>query len=137
MADVDGRRWPIEQQVIAEREENLRRHEALLAAGHPIAVEQERQGRLRRWQTTYEPKGRGSAVPTTTEELQTWLGSLDQVHLNYASAYADELSVGDPPPSPAGLNPALVAEIRKRLNAEWRARWQRGANIRAAGGGVS
>lgn len=97
--------------------------------------EAERLARLRRWHATYEPKlandDEGEAV-TTTEELQTFLAGLDQVHLNYASAYADELSVGDPPPNAAGLNPALVAEIRRRLNAEWRARWQRGAKLRAA-----
>lgn len=56
------------------------------------------------------------------EGLQVFLGSLDEAHLAYARAYADELAVGDPAPSSAGLDRATVREIRRRVWQEWRRR---------------
>lgn len=49
--------------------------------------------------------------------IAAFLASLDQQHLNYAAAYADELAVGDP--STDGLDPNLVAKIQRMLKAEW------------------
>ena len=59
---------------------------------------------------------------TELEILRSYLCSLDEAHLAYAQAYADELSMGEPPPSSAGLERERVREIRHRIWREWRRR---------------
>lgn len=55
-------------------------------------------------------------------DLQQFLGRLDERHLAYAWAYADQLAVGDPAPSAAGLDRQVVRQIRERVWREWRRR---------------
>ena len=59
----------------------------------------------------------------SVEELRVWLEGLDERHRAYAREYADELSLGE---VPALITPDLdsrtVAEIRRRVRAEWRRR---------------
>lgn len=58
--------------------------------------------------------------PGTT--LSDLLPTLTGVERRYAAAYADHLSVGDPEPAVAGFDPAVAADIRRAVLAEWRAR---------------
>lgn len=60
---------------------------------------------------------------TELDNLRAFLATLDERHLAYARAYSDELSLGEVPPliGPE-LDAATVAEIRKRVRAEWRRR---------------
>jgi hypothetical protein len=55
-------------------------------------------------------------------DIREYLATLDADHRAYAQGYADELSLGDPAPSNAGLNRQIVREIRRRVWAEWRRR---------------
>lgn len=57
-----------------------------------------------------------------TEELRRFLDGLDEPHFRYAQAYGDQLSLGDPKPSSAGLDRDTVREIRRLVWAEWRRR---------------
>jgi hypothetical protein len=58
------------------------------------------------------------------ETLRDFIESLDEDHRAYAQAYADEIAVGDPKPSAAGLDRPTVREIRRRIWVEWRRRMQ-------------
>jgi hypothetical protein len=59
---------------------------------------------------------------SSLEALRSFLEGLDERHRLYAQEYADELAVGDPAPSSAGLDRATVREIRRRIWLEWRRR---------------
>jgi hypothetical protein len=54
-------------------------------------------------------------------DLGEWLRALPTGAANYAYAYSEHLSVGDPLPDAAreGVEAKLASEIRKRLNHEW------------------
>lgn len=58
----------------------------------------------------------------SVDSLRAFVERLDERHRAYAEAYADELSLGEPAPSSAGLDRATVREIRRRLWQEWRRR---------------
>ena len=65
---------------------------------------------------------REDRVSNETEELRRWVAELDPRHRALAQAYADQLALGEPAPSSAGLDRATVREIRRRLWNEWRRR---------------
>lgn len=54
--------------------------------------------------------------------VREFLAGLDERHRAYAQAYADELSLGEPAPSQAGLDGETVREIRRRIWEEWSTR---------------
>lgn len=54
--------------------------------------------------------------------LRDWLRRLDGPHRQYALGYAEQLSLGEPAPPTAGLDRAMVREIRLRVWQEWRRR---------------
>jgi hypothetical protein len=62
------------------------------------------------------------ATVNELENLRAYLATLDERHLRYAEEYADELSLGEPAPSSAGLERLVVREIRRRVWLEWRRR---------------
>lgn len=52
-------------------------------------------------------------------ELRQYLAGLDERHRLYALEYAEQLSMGEPAPSAAGLDRAIVREVRRRIWEEW------------------